>query len=480
MTDIHFAQVDSLLESVYCETMWGSGSLVKIIASTLEPILKKSQFLAGGNKISMVDVYVFSLIAKEKGGKHSQVLTEWLKRCDQAITAFQVVDKNCILTKNPKSKSPIKKSKQQRGMKEIQGNRPGATLQHQWPEIESVYLATGTMIDLLKTDPISLVSEKLDGSNLSVSSSGVISSRRKIILVNPSNDELKNTKFAGEPLTSLQKIMKTCQILAENFQKNLRINFDVTIFGEWLQSGTASTKEDKFSYVDRGLKKGQLYAFGLGLAMPEGQNMSNEDQKRVQNWFDSKGFATMVVGDFIILILNAELKHLFTKHSIMTVPILNTLPFVKVFDKMADDLLRHQVEGFVITVPSKGIILKWKGYEDSDPRRVESFIDITDHCKLAKAIGPLNQVLQESILYNAHGRKRYHDLNLSNAFQSARSKFPRLDDILSNFSGNPKLKAEIIEGYKFTIVDEITKDFGKAFGCTKKSIEAFVNHEVMP
>jgi len=89
MSDIQFAQVDSLLESVYCETMWGSGSLVKFIASTLEPILKKSQFLAGGNKISMADVYVFSFMAKEKGGKHSQVLTEWLKRCDQAITAFK-------------------------------------------------------------------------------------------------------------------------------------------------------------------------------------------------------------------------------------------------------------------------------------------------------------------------------------------------------------------------------------------------------
>ena len=64
---------------------------------------------------------------------------------------FAVVDKNCILTKNPKSKSPIKKLKQQRAIKEIQGNQPGATLQHQWPEIESVYLATGTMIELLKT-----------------------------------------------------------------------------------------------------------------------------------------------------------------------------------------------------------------------------------------------------------------------------------------------------------------------------------------
>ena len=44
----------------------------------------------------------------------------------------------------------------------------------------------------------------------------------------------------------------------------------------------------------------------------------------------------------------------------------------------------------------QGIILKWKGCEDNDPRRVESFIDITDHCKLAEAIGPLNQVLQVS------------------------------------------------------------------------------------
>ena len=102
-----------------------------------------------------------------------------------------------------------------------------------------------------------------------------------------------------------------------------------------------------------GLEKGELYAFGLGLTF-EGQNMSSQDLKRVESTLKYKGFAPAIVNDFIILVLNGELKHLFTYYNVMTVPILNTLPFVKMFDKMADGLLRHEVEGFIITIPSKG------------------------------------------------------------------------------------------------------------------------------
>ena len=60
----------------------------------------------------------------------------------------------------------------------------------------------------------------------------------------------------------------------------------------------------------------------------------------------------------------------------------------------------------------QGIILKWKGYEDNDPRRVETFVDITEVCKVKEAIEPLDQVLKESILFNGAGRKRYHDAAL--------------------------------------------------------------------
>ena len=82
--------------------------------------------------------------------------------------------------------------------------------------------------------------------------------------------------------------------------------------------------------------------------------MSSQDLKRVESTLKYKGFAPAIVNDFIILVLNGELKHLFTYYNVMTVPILNTLPFVKMFDKMADGLLRHEVEGFIITIPSKG------------------------------------------------------------------------------------------------------------------------------
>ena len=363
-------------------------------------------------------------------------------------------------------KSPIKKRSRRRTLSKEMPNQAGATLENQWPEIESVYISTQTMIEQLQANSVALVSEKLDGSNLSVSSEGKISTRRKIILTKPSSKKLKETKFAGESLATLEPVMTCVKNLAENWQQKIGAKFELTIFGEWIQCGTASSKEDKFSYEKRGLLRGHLYTFGLGLVFDKGL-------EKAKKYLNSKGFSVSVQSEkFLILILNPELKKLFDQNMILTVPILSTLPFVQVFKKMSADLLQHKVEGFIITIPCKNLILKWKGYEDSDPRRIENFIEITAKCKIAEAIGPLNKVLQESILFHAQGRKRF----LDKAFVSARSKFPRLDDILSDYSDDEK--AKIIQGYKFNLVQEITKDFAKAFGCTQESIEAFVNQEV--
>ena len=88
------------------------------------------------------------------------------KNCSSVSTANKTHAKS-------KSKSPTKRFKQPKNLVEIPSNQPGGTLEHQWPEIESVYLATETMIEQLNENPIALISEKLDGSNLSVSSSGM-------------------------------------------------------------------------------------------------------------------------------------------------------------------------------------------------------------------------------------------------------------------------------------------------------------------
>ena len=65
--------------------MWGAGNLDKMVTGILEPILKKSQFLTCGNKLSIADVYAYALISSEKGGKHSKSVKEWQKRCEQVF-----------------------------------------------------------------------------------------------------------------------------------------------------------------------------------------------------------------------------------------------------------------------------------------------------------------------------------------------------------------------------------------------------------
>ena len=70
--------------------MWGAGNLNKMVTSTLEPVLKNSKFLATGDKISLVDVYVYTLLAGESNAKkYSPIFTDWLKRCEQSINGSQ-------------------------------------------------------------------------------------------------------------------------------------------------------------------------------------------------------------------------------------------------------------------------------------------------------------------------------------------------------------------------------------------------------
>ena len=94
----------------------------------------------------------------------------------------------------------------------------------------------------------------------------------------------------------------------------------------------------------------------------------------------------------------------------------NLSPKIPKFEKYSTHSTAVWGEGRIIYLELpfffQGIILKWKGYEDNDPRRVEAFVDITEVCKVKEAIEPLDQVLKESILFNGAGRKRYHDAAL--------------------------------------------------------------------
>ena len=96
-----------------------------------------------------------------------------------------------------------------------------------------------------------------------------------------------------------------------------KLDFNVLIFGEWIQKGTASSTNDKFKYQDRKIEYGKLYGFGVCLTFPEG--LDDFNLTKFQNALAQKGFSVAVekeknsTGNYLVVMLNAELKHLFDR-----------------------------------------------------------------------------------------------------------------------------------------------------------------------
>jgi hypothetical protein len=254
-----------------------------------------------------------------------------------------------------------------------------------------------------------------------------------LLVCNSNQNKLNNTKFSGEYLSTLEQPLKAAKDMAKHifapmfpFLKHPPI---VTIFGEWIQDGTATSKDDKFEYQKRSIKKGHFYGFGVSLTFDDQQNeLTPMELKKVTSVLKYQGFAPILHQDdaqAVMLMLNCPIIQVFNRFKILTVPVLQTLPFVKVFDKMALDLLEQKVEGFVINIPSEGVVLKWKGCEDINLRRTYSLVDIATKISCQEALEPLDLVLQYSIRFTAQiNKKRNHDLE--HAYNSARSKYPRL------------------------------------------------------
>ena len=127
-------------------------------------------------------------------------------------------------------------------------NSPGSLLTKQWPEIRHVF-QSGHLDDYIRNNVLCVVAEKLDGSNLSVSSRGVVASRRTVLLNNPDQQQLEKYKFSGVNLGGIRKVMEKSAKLQKIMQEFFPfLEVEVLIFGELVQRGTASSKEDKFGY----------------------------------------------------------------------------------------------------------------------------------------------------------------------------------------------------------------------------------------
>ena len=379
----------------------------------------------------------------------------------------------------------------------------------QWPKTQNFINVNNDVAELLDQNPYVFVSEKLDGSNLSISSSGVIASRRKILLRDASEENLKKTEFMHSTLISVINVVQAMKALKKEFLELLCLpnsdNFDLTIYGEWILQGTSHGKEDIFKYNERNIKTGHFYGFGLRISLWN-QCLDGNAIWKIQNILRSKGFVIQNSDILrkrknetrkkdIVIFMNESLKQLFDRYKIATVPVYpRAMKLNEVFQKFCSELLEKKFEGFIITFPSKGNILKWKGCQDKvDARRKLEFLGDNIKKKMTRnieALEPIEKVLQKSLellVNNEESESKVDDEILTGALYSAQTKFPTIDNIFTNnidILNNGQIEKHI-QDYRNNLIEEIIADVGKSINAEdhvgqRITITNYVNKNVCP
>ena len=325
-----------------------------------------------------------------------------------------------------------------------------------------------------------------------VGSNGLVASRRKIILQNPSDEDLNKTKFCGVPLGQYMSssLKNTSQLLKYIFSKikevAIAMDTDITnemlqevedysdlfVYGEWIHRDcqTSDSKLDKYIYKDRGICPGHLYVFGIGIAVKfEALNSSTHekiDASKLIHWVscikddtgnDKEMFIVQQCLDvyknpFIVLFINPLLKRVVERFEFETVPILGQYPSMKqAIIKFGGELVPPVVsyEGVIFTgIHLEGAIkLKNPIAEGNNPSNSERYKMLEKHVQCNNqdpnilSRGPYDN---EVMLMKIRNLVDYHSsskgsinhqsidsdalLQLEIAYQSAKTKFPHFSD----------------------------------------------------
>ena len=325
-----------------------------------------------------------------------------------------------------------------------------------------------------------------------VGSNGLVASRRKIILQNPSDEDLNKTKFCGVPLGQYMSssLKNTSQLSKYIFSKikevamamdtdittemllELEENSDLFVYGEWIHRDcqTSDSKLDKYIYKDRGICPGHLYVFGIGIVVKfEALNSSTHervDASKLIHWLsyikdDSGNNKEMFIvqqcldvdeNPFLVLFINPSLKRVLERFEFETVPILGQYSSMKqAIIKFGGELVPPAVryEGVIFTgIHLEGAIkLKNPIAEGNNPSNSERYKMLDKHvqCKNEDpnilSRGPYEN---EVMLMKIRNLVDYHTsskgstnnqslgsdalLQLEIAYQSAKTKFPHFSD----------------------------------------------------
>ena len=304
----------------------------------------------------------------------------------------------------------------------------GSLFTKQWPEMRHLFQSPH-LSHLLASCARGWVAEKLDGSNVAVSSAGVIASRRNILLSAPG--DLDKTKFSGVKLhqvaDNFPKLEKLKTFLEAYFPF---LGLEVILYGELVQRGTATCVSDKYSYRSRGYQEGGYYVFGAGLAFDE--CLTFEQTQKAAEHLKKKGFSVLVQKNDInsrchlVILMNEALKGLLIEHDIKVIHH-EQLSLLEILKHYRQKLISSSMEGVVVNFGNE--ILKWKGLDESYPDLFMDEIENLNNESLKSVYEPIVSVANVAREHWANLKQERATLyRLEKAYKSALTKMKSLED----------------------------------------------------
>ena len=351
---------------------------------------------------------------------------------------------------------------------------PGSLFTNQWPEIKHIFQSS-SFTSLLGQLPF--VSEKLDGSNLALSSRGVISSRRTVLLNRPDSAALSKYKFSGVKLNQVYSLLPNLEQLENRFSSMYpMLTVQCLVYGELIQQGTATNKEDVYGYRKKGLNAGKLQVFGCAVVFDE--KLDDSQISRAKKALMDLGFNVMVQENsetkqkYLILLFNEKLREMLLSVGITSIVEHKELSFENAIEEYTNSLIQNSMEGIVLVFNQE--IYKWKGVEESYP---DLFVNqINDLYKILRFMSPdALKIVDKFIKVAEEARtvrlKSKHDpgnsefnpnlvsadllKQLQTAYKSAVSKYRLLDEELKQ---KKICKNQILADYSEKMKTEMLKD----------------------
>jgi hypothetical protein len=237
----------------------------------------------------------------------------------------------------------------------------GAKNPYLWPKINGFHTqgALDQALRHLKNDKIWYVTEKIDGSNVCLSTQGWIASRNNIIGMRG----METCKFQGVEIkkTDIERLFYQM----DNLKAKLKlvhldnVEFELLLYGELILRGTGSSAQDLYNYRKKNRNPGDFYCFGIGLVLPENISLPRIFKNGTLNKEGKE--------NCFLVPMSIHLSQLLTEFDIAHPAVIMSGRLCDILDdeKLVADIVGKEVEGYVLNGIEGEGLLKIKCIENT-------------------------------------------------------------------------------------------------------------------